>query len=217
MTPDQFLDVLWRERACPIMRADSQATARSAMDAALRGGFRVVEFTMTTPGVLDLIAELSQRDGVVCGAGTVMNVAEARSAVDAGARFLVSPVTDVAVIEEAHRLGVAIAPGTYSPTEMWTAHSAGAQLQKLFPVTAAGPRHVSSVLGPMPYLRIVPTNGVDESNAVAYLESGAFAVGFVSCLFDKRDMAEGNWDAIEARARRMHGVIMSAQRPSTRP
>jgi Entner-Doudoroff aldolase len=217
VTPDQFLDILWRERGCPIMRSSSQEAARAAMDAAIRGGFRVVEFTMNTPGVLELISEFSRRDGVVCGAGTVMTTDQARAAVGAGARFLVSPVTDVSVIEEAHRLGVAIAPGTYSPTEMWEAHRAGAQLQKLFPVTAAGPNHVRSVLGPMPFLRIVPTNGVNLDNAADYLEAGAFSVGFVSCLFDPVDMEIGNWPAIEVRAQRMHAALTSVTRPDQRP
>jgi len=203
VTPDDFLAALAESRATAIMRWHERETAARAMDAAIRGGLRVVEFTMTTDGVLELIAEFAGRDDVVVGAGTVMSVDDARAAVGAGARFLVSPIVDEEVIAEAGRLGVAAMPGTYSPTEMVRAHRAGAQLQKLFPVTAGGPDHVRSVLGPLPFLRIVPTNGVSLANAADYLAAGAYAVGFVRALFDPADMAARRYDAIEARARAM--------------
>ena len=121
---------------------------------------------------------------------------------ESGAGFLVSPVVDEAVISAARELGVAVMPGTHTPTEMLRAHRAGAQLCKLFPAPAGGPVWVRSVLGPMPYLKIVPTNGVDEHNAADWLAAGAFATGFVATLFAARDIEAGRWDAIESRARR---------------
>lgn len=214
MTPEQFLDTLWRARVTAIMRAKSEEVAGEAMRAAVRAGFRVVEFTMNTPNAIGLIAEFSRDESLVVGAGTVLTVSEARAAVDAGARFLVSPVVDDEVIAEAHRLGVAVMPGTYSPTEMWHAHRAGAQLQKLFPVTAAGPDHVRSVLGPMPFLRIVPTNGVEVGNVAAYLDAGAFAVGCVSALFSSADMAARAYDRIETRASALLAAAAEAERPA---
>jgi len=217
VTPDEFLDTLWRERVTAIMRAGSREVAEGAMRAAVRAGFRVVEFTMNTPDALGLIRELARDSSLVVGAGTVLTVDEARAAVEAGARFLVSPVVDEEVIAEARRLGVAAMPGTYSPTEMWRAHRAGAQLQKLFPVTAAGPDHVRAVLGPMPFLRIVPTNGVEVGNVAAYLEAGAFAVGCVSALFSAADMSARAYDRIEARARALLDAAAAADRPASRP
>ena len=158
MTPDEFLEVLADARASAILRTGIEGAARPAMEAAVRAGFRVIEFTLTTPGALELIVEFSARDDLAVGAGTVLTVEEARAAVEAGARFLVSPVVDEAVIDEAARLGVAAMPGTHTPTEMLRAHRAGAQLQKLFPAPTPGPAFVKSILGPMPFLRIVPTN-----------------------------------------------------------
>jgi len=93
-------------------------------------------------------------------------------------------------------------PGTHTPTEMLRAHRAGAQLCKLFPAPAGGPAWVRSVLGPMPYLKIVPTNGVDEHNAKEWIDAGVFAAGFVAPLFVAADIEAGRWDAIEARAER---------------
>ncbi|MEC9372231.1 MAG: bifunctional 4-hydroxy-2-oxoglutarate aldolase/2-dehydro-3-deoxy-phosphogluconate aldolase, partial [Planctomycetota bacterium] len=133
MRPDEFVRFFHEQRASAILRTDNRERAGQAMDAALAGGFRVVEFTLTIPGAIDLIGEFAERPGVVVGAGTVLTEDDARAAVEAGASFLVSPVTDEAVIDAAKSLGVAAMPGASTPTEMWRAHRAGAQLIKLFP------------------------------------------------------------------------------------
>jgi Entner-Doudoroff aldolase len=203
MTVDEVVQFIGTQRASAILRTNLADAARQAMEAAIAGGFRIVEFTLTTPGAMELISEFSQRDELLVGAGTVLTVEQARQSVHAGARYLVSPVTDEAVIDEARSLGVAMMPGTYTPTEMLRAHRAGAPLQKLFPAPDAGPNFVKSVLGPMPFLRIVPTNGVHENNAAAYLKAGAFAVGFVNTLFDPNDLAAGRFDRIEQRAAKL--------------
>jgi 2-dehydro-3-deoxyphosphogluconate aldolase/(4S)-4-hydroxy-2-oxoglutarate aldolase len=210
VTPEEFVELFGREKASAILRTNSQEKAALAMEAAIRGGFTVIEFTLTIPGVYELVQDFSQREGLVVGTGTVMEEAEAQKSVEAGARFLVSPVVDDVVISAARDLGVACMPGTHTPTEMLWAHRAGAQLCKLFPAPAGGPDWVRSVLGPMPYLKIVPTNGVDEHNAAAWLAAGVFAMGFVAPLFVAADIEAGNWDAIEARARRCMAATVAA-------
>ena len=207
MQPDEFVQFFGAQKASAILRTTIEDAAAPAMEAALKAGFKVIEFTLTTPGALDLIGEFSRRDGIVVGAGTVLTPQEARATVEAGAQLLVSPVVDPAVIETAAGLGVAMMPGTHTPTEMLEAHRAGAQLQKLFPAPGIGPAYVHACLGPMPFLRIVPTSGVDESNAAAYLEAGSFAVGFVAPLFDPQDMAAGRFDRIEQRGRALLAAV----------
>lgn len=202
MTPHAFVERFGREQASAILRTNDQDKAARAMEAAVRGGFTIIEFTLSIPGAFELVREFSQREGLVVGTGTVMDEHEARQSVAAGARFLVSPVVDEAVIAAAEELEVACMPGCHTPTEMLRAHRAGAQLCKLFPAPAGGPAWVRSVLGPMPQLKIVPTNGVDERNAEDWIAAGAFAVGFVNTLFEPADIAADRWDAIEARARR---------------
>ncbi len=211
MGPNDFLAAFADRRASAIIRTSSEASARSAMEAAVRGGFAICEFTLTTPGALALIAEFAAKPGIIVGAGTVLTAIEARDAVNAGARFLVSPVVDAAVIAEARNLNVAVMPGCATPTEMLTAHRAGAQLQKLFPAPS-GPAWVAQTLGPMPFLRIVPTSGVTLENASAYLAAGSFAVGFVNSLFDPTDIAAGRFDAVEARAKAMLKAVGEAPR-----
>lgn len=200
MEPRTFVETLGAERAAAILRTDDAERGALAMEAAIRGGFRIVELTLTTPHALELIGELSGRPGIVVGAGTVLGVDEARAAVEAGARYLVSPVVDEGVIAAARDLGVAVMPGCHTPTELLRAHRAGAPLQKLFPAPAGGPAWLRSVRGPLPFLRVVPTNGVDAENAIEWLAAGAYALGFVATLFDPRDLEARRWARIEERA-----------------
>lgn len=203
MNAHSFVELFKKERASAILRTPNQDSARLAMEAAVRGGFRVIEFTLSIPGALELIAEFSQRPNLIVGAGTVLTVEQVDEVIAAGARFVVSPVVDEAVIRRASHHDVAAMPGTSTPTEMWQAYRAGAPLQKLFPETGPGPTWVKQTLGPMPFLNIVPTSGVTLANAPAYLQAGAAAVGFVNSLFVPEDIQSGNFAAIEQRAQSM--------------
>ena len=207
MKPDVFVEQLGREKASAILRTNDQENAAKAMEAAIRGGFKIIEFTLTIPGVFELVQDFSRREGLLVGTGTVMNPDQARLSVEAGACFLVSPVVDEAVIMAANELGVASMPGTHTPTEMLHAQRAGAQLCKLFPCPHGGPDWVRAVLAPMPDLKIVPTNGVDQNNAGDWINAGAYAAGFVAPLFVPADIAAGRWEAIEARARQCLAAV----------
>jgi Entner-Doudoroff aldolase len=207
VTPEAFVEQFGREKASAILRTNDQEKAAKAMEAAIRGGFKIIEFTLTIPGVYELVQDFSRRGGLVVGTGTVMDAEQAQRSVEAGACFLVSPVVDEIVIDAANDLGVASMPGTHTPTEMLRAHRAGAQLCKLFPSPAGGPDWVRSVLGPMPWLKIVPTNGVDHHNVGDWIAAGAYAAGFVAPLFVAADVAAGRWDAIEQRARQCVSAV----------
>lgn len=209
MVPEAFVSACGRYRASAILRTTLGEAAGPAMEAAVRGGFHVVEFTLNTPGALDRIGQFASRDDVIVGAGTVLTVQDAREAVLCGASFLVSPIVDEAILEEAAALNVCLVPGCHTPTEMMRAHRAGAPLVKLFPAPAGGPDYVRACLGPMPFLRIVPTHGVGENNARAWLDAGCYAVGFVGSLFDPADLAQGRFEAIEDRARRCMAAVTS--------
>ncbi len=207
MKPEEFATFLREQRCSAILRTSNAGAVVPAMEAAVRGGFRIVEFTLNTPGALACIEDFSKRPNLVVGAGTVIEVDDVDEAVRAGAEFLVSPVVDEAVISRAIDLGVAIMPGTQTPTEMLRAWRAGAVLQKIFPAPNQGPAFARACLGPLPFLRLVPTSGVDKDNAAAWLAAGAWAVGFVAPLFDARDLAEGRFDRVEKRARELLAVV----------
>lgn len=210
MTAAQFVEHFGNVRASAILRTDDRNTAEQAMDAAVRAGFTICEFTLTTPGAFELIEQFAQRDGLVVGAGTVLSLEDAERAVDAGATFLVSPVTDKAVLDAAKAMNVAMMPGCFTATEMHQAHRMGAPLQKLFPAPGIGPKYVKSMLGPLPMLRIVPTNGVHENNAASYLKVGAHAIGFTTALFDANDLREQRFDSIEQRGAKLLQALKTA-------
>ncbi|MGD2108610.1 MAG: bifunctional 4-hydroxy-2-oxoglutarate aldolase/2-dehydro-3-deoxy-phosphogluconate aldolase [Phycisphaerae bacterium] len=189
-----------RERVSAIIRTNGRALASDAMKAAVDGGFRVVEFTLTTPGALDLISAFRTNQDLLVGAGTVLTTSQAQEAVSAGAQFLVSPVVDVEVIAKAAALDVVSIPGAYTPTEMQTAHRASADFVKVFPATAGGVGFIEAIRGPLPHLRLFPTAGVTVENFTAFLDAGCVGVGFVGPLFEPDDLAGGDFAAVQGRA-----------------
>lgn len=133
-----------------------------------------------TAPVLDTLA--SERPAAVIGAGTVLDAAAASRAVEAGARFLVSPACSTAVVATAHRHGVVMIPGVLTPSELVAAMATGADLVKLFPASALTPRVVRDLYGPFPQARLVPTGGIAVSEAAAWIAGGATAVGLGGAL-----------------------------------
>ncbi len=192
-------DIL-RERVSAIIRTDDQSLASQAMHAAVDGGFKLVEFTLTTPGALNLIETFARRSELIVGAGTVLSKTQARDAVSAGARFLVSPIVDAQIVSEAATLDVASIPGAATPTEMETAHRLGADFVKVFPAPAGGVDCITALRGPLPHLRLFPTAGVTPENYLEFLEAGCAGVGFVRTLFTPEDMARRDYQAIRTRA-----------------
>jgi len=197
-----------------IVRMDDAAGLGQVAHAIKDGGVDVIEFTMTTPGALDIIEKSSAEFGtsVLLGAGTVLDTETARAAILAGARFLVAPTFNPAVIDLAHRYDVAVLPGTFTPTEMLTAWEAGADLLKVFPATALGPQYFKDVLAPLPYLRMVPTGGVSLENAADFIKAGAVAIAVGSNLVDRKAVKEGRWDVLTATAKKFIEAVQGARR-----
>ena len=191
---------LLERKISAIIRTDNQKVAEQAMQAAVDGGFRVVEFTLTTPGSLNLITQFRENDDLIVGAGTVMSPTIVQEAVEAGAQFLVSPVFNLDVIQEAEKLDVVSIPGTFTATEMETAHRAGADFVKLFPAPANVAEYIRFILAPLPYLKIFPTSGVNLDNMLDVLQAGAAGTGFVGPLFDPEMIRNKNYDGIRQRA-----------------
>jgi 2-dehydro-3-deoxyphosphogluconate aldolase/(4S)-4-hydroxy-2-oxoglutarate aldolase len=216
-TAEAFVELLAARRVTAILRWHRQDVAAAAMERAIAAGFEIVEFTLTVPGALELIADFSRREGLVVGAGTVLDAADAEAAISAGASFLVSPVVDGGMIEVAGEAGVAAMPGAATPTEMLAAHRLGAALVKLFPAPAGGPVWLRSLLGPLPFLRVVPTNGVDAHNVADWLDAGAWGVGFAATLFHAADLEQGRLDRIEERAGRILAAAAQAGRGAPSP
>ena len=191
---------LLKTKISAIIRTDDHKVAEQAMQAAVDGGFRVVEFTLTTPGSLNLITQFRENYDLIVGAGTVMSPTIAQEAVEAGAQFLVSPVCNVDVIQEAEKLDVVSMPGTFTATEMESAHRAGADFVKLFPAPENVAEYIRFILAPLPHLKIFPTSGVNLDNMLDVLQAGAAGTGFVRPLFNPEMIRNKNYDGIRQRA-----------------
>jgi 2-dehydro-3-deoxyphosphogluconate aldolase/(4S)-4-hydroxy-2-oxoglutarate aldolase len=201
------------EGTVAVIRTDSIERALRAAEAVIAGGFRAVEITYSFPDATKAIAKLteSNESDLLIGAGTILNRQQAHEAVGAGARFLVSPCMLPEVIDAAHELQVAIIPGAFTPTEIFTAHSLGADIVKIFPAVRFGPEYLKAVRGPLPNIPIMPTSGVDASNVADWFRAGAVAVGAVSSVLDPVLIQNGQWNELRKRAREFINAVRVAR------
>jgi len=183
------------------------------VDALADGGVRALEVTMTVPGAVELIRDLAPRlsSEFLLGAGTVLDATTADRVIDAGARFVVSPVFRPDVIDASHRHEVPVLPGGFSPTEILTAWESGADIVKVFPATALGPGFFKDVRGPLPNVKLMPTGGVSIENAGDWIRAGAVAVGVGSALIEPAAIAANDFGAIAANARRIVSNVAAAR------
>jgi len=207
---DELLERTLDNRLVAIIRLRHEAPLAQVAEALVAGGIRALEFTLTSPGAVPAITACRARfgDDIIVGAGTVLDEEEARHCLDAGAQFLVSPGFDRAVVALARACGALALPGALTPTEIVTAWRAGADVVKVFPARAFGPRYIADLLAPLPQIPLMPTGGVDETNVAAYLRAGAVGVAVGGTLVAEDTVACADWDALTARAR----VLVAAVR-----
>jgi 2-dehydro-3-deoxyphosphogluconate aldolase / (4S)-4-hydroxy-2-oxoglutarate aldolase len=190
------------------VRLGDGATLLEACSAAIRGGLKVLEITLTTPGALDAIAHFARGGEAIVGGGTVLTTDDVRAVAKAGGRFVLSPVFDRDVVDEAHRLGLLAVPGTSTPSEILAAYRHGAKLVKVFPAaTLGGAPYIRAVRGPLPGIPLVPTNGITADTIVDYVEAGAVAVGVGGDVFSK----DFTFDHVEDAARRVRHAMDTAR------
>jgi 2-dehydro-3-deoxyphosphogluconate aldolase / (4S)-4-hydroxy-2-oxoglutarate aldolase len=161
-----------------VVRAADAADYDRVLDALVGAGIRSVELTLTTPGTIDRLPKLLAQfgDAADIGVGTVTDVPQLSAAADAGAHYLVTPITDPVLVDAANRAGVPIMPGGLTPTELFAAWRAGAAAVKIFPASQVGPGYLKDLAGPFPGIAAVPSGGVDLESAAAWLRAGAAAV-----------------------------------------
>jgi 2-dehydro-3-deoxyphosphogluconate aldolase/(4S)-4-hydroxy-2-oxoglutarate aldolase len=183
------IEKLKESKLVPVLRAPSQEEGLRMAHALVSGGVKVLEVTMTVPGAIDLIAQLSQSlsENILIGAGTVLDPETAEKCRDAGAKFIVSPALNIATVEWCKAEGIACAPGCLTPTEILTAHQAGADLIKIFPADAVGgASYIKALKGPFPHIEFMPTGGVNLATIKGFFEAGAVAVGVGSNLVNPK-------------------------------
>lgn len=197
--------IIERVGLVPVLRAKSTAQALKVVEAMIAGGVTVIEVTMTCPDAVGVLKELKSHygaKGLLLGSGTVTTAKEAEDTIEAGAEFVVSPSFHndvVAATKAAHKLSI---PGALTPTEVITAHRAGADYVKIFPCSAVGGApYLKALLAPFPHLKLIPTGGVTLQTAESFLRAGARALGVGSDLVNLTAIDEGKPEIITEAAR----------------
>ena len=204
----EVLKALAETRLVAIIRGmDPEICVRLA-EAYAEGGIRLVEVTFDQTGdpAKTIAAIKAIREGFTgrlhVGAGTVLTDAQLEAVIDAGGEFMVTPSVNPKLIAKASAAGLATMPGAFTPTEIVTAHEAGADIVKVFPVRSLGPQYVKDVLAPLKHISLMAVGGVNPDNAADYLRAGCVGVGASGSLVNKEWIAAGEWSKIAAEARR---------------
>ncbi|SDK02281.1 bifunctional 4-hydroxy-2-oxoglutarate aldolase/2-dehydro-3-deoxy-phosphogluconate aldolase [Sediminibacillus albus] len=199
---NNVLDIVQKEKIIAIVRLDGADQVEEVAKSLYRGGIRVIEVTMNTPGALDAIQTINKMEqDITVGAGTVLDASSAAAAIRAGAKFLLAPSLNTATIETGNRYGVPVVPGVMTPTEALTAQEAGASMVKVFPVRSLGPSFAKDLKGPLPQTEIMAVGGVSVSNAGEYLKAGWDALGIGGSLVNPQLVKEKRFEEIEQSAR----------------
>jgi len=197
-----------------IVRLPDADSAERVAHAAIDGGFRALEITLSVPGAVDLIHRLAAQytsQGVAVGAGTVLDGYAAYECIRAGARFLVSPQLNPEMIRVANRYQVPTISGAFTPTEILESAEAGADIVKLFPTENAGIPYTRAVLAPLAHVPILPAGGVTTENVSEWFAAGVVAVGVGSAV-TKAWQPDGDFTRVTAAAREILAAVQEARR-----
>lgn len=200
----EIISLLTTPSIIAVVRTDKAEQVPFICEALLAGGVIAIEITFTVPNAVEVIREASRKFGgrALIGAGTVISAATCRSAIEAGAEFIVSPVTKLELVETAHAAGKPVMLGAYTPTEAQTAHEAGADFIKIFPADKLGATYIKALRAPLPHLKIVPTGGVDLNTASDFLQAGCVALGVGGSLLTAEILRGNRWTELTELARK---------------
>ncbi|SFL94512.1 bifunctional 2-keto-4-hydroxyglutarate aldolase/2-keto-3-deoxy-6-phosphogluconate aldolase [Halanaerobium salsuginis] len=195
-----------------VVRAENAEQALKITEAVKKGGIEAIEITMTVPGAVDVIKQLTDeysKDEMLIGAGSVLDAETARACILAGAEYIVSPSLDEETIAMANRYQKAVMPGAMSVTEVVKAMKCGADIVKIFPATLFGPKIIKAVKGPLPQAPLMPTGGVSLDNVKDWIKAGSLAVGVGSSL--SKGAKTGDYDQVTETAKEFIRLIKEAR------
>lgn len=184
MTKERVIERIKDKGIVAVVRAENSEKAFDIVEKCIAGGIDAIELTFSVPFAHHVIEDLAKKygDEIVLGAGTVLDSETARIALLSGAQYIVSPHFNPEVTKLCNRYRVASMAGVLTITEAVTAMEAGVDVLKLFPGDLSGPRFIKDIKGPLPWVQIMPTGGVDADNVADWIKAGAVAVGAGSCL-----------------------------------
>lgn len=210
-------DTLRESPVVAVLRAGSADAYAPVIGALLAGGVRHLEVTLSTPGTIEAIPALLTRFGADAriGVGTVTDPDQARRAVESGAHFLVTPTTDVEVIDVAITAGLPVFPGGFTPTELHAGWRRGVAAVKVFPASHLGPGYIADLRGPFPGIEVIPSGGVTAEGAIEWLRAGACAVSLGGPLLQDA-FRGGDPVALTRRASELNARIAEARAEAAR-
>jgi len=176
----------------PVIKLKEKDDFLAYAQAMYDGGVRVIEITMTTPGVLEAIEAISYhfKDKLYVGAGTVLDPSSAREVIMHGGSLIVNPCLVPDVIDLANRYNIPVYSGATTPTECFNAMRLGASMIKIFPGELGGPKYITNIKMVFPDINIIPSGGVNIENAAEFIKSGACAVSGARTFMDREKIAE---------------------------
>lgn len=200
------------EGVVAVIRAESKEKGLKIVDAVKEGGIKTLEVTMTVPGAVDIIKEISEHykdEDVLIGAGTVLDPETARACILAGAKYIVSPSINPETIKLCNRYRIPVMPGVMTVKEAVEALELGAEIIKVFPGSAFGPDIIKAFKGPIPQGNFMPTGGVSLSNVKDWIKAGAVAVGTGGDL--TKGAKSGDYTLVTQTAREFVEAVKSAR------
>ncbi len=216
---DHIIKTIYEEKLIAIVRGIEADKCLKVADALFEGGFRLLEITFdqkkpeswqATAGAIRAVAE-KYEGRMEIGAGTVVSVELVELATSAGAKYMISPDANPAVIARTLELGLVSIPGVFSPTEIMAAHNAGAHFIKLFPVSAMSMSYIKAVRSPISHVPMLAVGGVNENNLKSFLDAGAVGAGIGGDLVNKAWVESGEYEKIAELAKKMVAIAKGQQ------
>lgn len=209
MNDQEIISIIKKEKVCSIIRGVEEEKIDEIAQALIQGGIKVVEVTFNTAGASEMISYLTENysNEFLIGAGTVLDTETAKTAIDAGAKFVLAPTLNIDVIKLCLRYSVVPVPGVTTATEALTAWENGARMIKVFPAGVLGANYIKQLKGPLSQLSIMAVGAINKDNIREMLDSGADSVGVGSEIVDKKSMANNDFDSIIEKAKNIKSQV----------
>lgn len=194
MNRKELVDLIIKEKVIAILRGLEPEKTVKAIEVYHKVGIKFIEVTYNSSKALEIVKRFSQKEGLYIGIGTITNLDELEKALDAGAQYIITPTYSKQVVTECNRQDILVICGALSPTEIYSAWRAGADIIKVFPASTMGPNYIRSILGPLSQIKIIPVGGINIENAISYLETGVIALGIGKGLLYKDVNKKNDWE-----------------------
>lgn len=212
---NDVLKAIEKEKVITIVRGVKRENLIPLAEAMYDGGIRLLEITYSANGstsdedTAENIRILSEhfKGRMFIGAGTVIKPEQVELTKKAGGQFIISPDTYVDVIKKTRELDMVSMPGALTPSEIQTAHRAGADFVKIFPITTMGPKYLKAVKAPLSHVKLLAVGGIDENNAAEYIKAGAAGLGVVGKLVNSSYIENGEFDKLTETAKKLVSAV----------